>query len=45
MRTIKTIRDYEDLLYNDNRYIFRGHSKECYLLLPGSYRAENDVKG
>jgi hypothetical protein len=42
--TIKTIHDYEYLPFVGNNYIFRGHSKECYHLLPGAYRPENTIK-
>jgi len=41
--TIKTIHDYEYLPFGDNNYIFRGHSKENYILLPGTYRSENNL--
>ena len=44
MITIKTIHDYEYLPFINSCYIFRGQSKECYDLLPGAYRAENNVK-
>jgi len=42
--TIKTIHDYEYLPFIGNDYLFRGHSKESYILLPGAYRVENTMK-
>jgi hypothetical protein len=42
--TIKTTYDYEHLPFVGNDYIFRGHSKESYLFLPGSYRSTNNTK-
>jgi hypothetical protein len=44
MIIIKTIHDYEYLQFNNNSYVFRGQSKECFHLLPGAYRPENNVK-
>ena len=44
MIKIKTIHDYEYLPFVDDRLLFRGQSKECYRLLPGAYRSNDDPK-